>query len=462
MTYRQPLTRVLGTLATLLCAMLISLPAAANKSVQENPAQVREWNRFVERLHNVHRNILRNHKVRTREETGGYAGQPDFYREVSYLDAETDRLLSRVRWERSKPDTIHVIEIFFYDEQGRLERDYSAAFLPRHRNAPYQTLINVHRYNGDLHAFRQFDASGTRIYEHCSGSWFDQPVSIALDEPLIATPDALLQSEPYTACFGYMPTRPGRYIDLAGEGKPGASAGAGGQDQDVEMRIAALNLRLRFSPRQPALYVERCRAYFELLDFDNAIADCSQAIELDDALDKAYFWRGMARGRHGLIAGGIADLSVFIERNPESSLAYTKRGVRHIWQGRLAAAKKDLTRAVELNPDNAEAHDDLGVVLAQQKAYEQAITHFKATIRIEPTYQKAHHNLALVLYLQARHDDALAAIDQALRAGPDTRSSVLLKANILKALGRADDARSYREKAESMPQKSWSENLAIR
>lgn len=462
MMKRQKLTEGLAILTALTCTLFFLSPAAANKSVQENVAQSREWNRFVERLHNVHRSFLRQRKIRTKEEIGGYAGEPNFYREVSYFDTETDRLLSRIRWEKENPKTIHVIELFFYDEQGRVERDYSAAFLTIHRKAPFQTLVNVHRYNGGLHAFRQFDASGSRLYEHCAGTWFDQPVAIALEEPLVATPDALLESESYIACFGQMPARPGPYLDLAGDAKSAASAGDADGDQTAEMRVAALNLRLRFSPNKPSLFLERCRANFELFDFDKAIEDCGRAIELDGSLDKAYFWRGMALGRHGLIADGIADLSVYIKRNPKSSLAYTKRGVRHIWNGDLAAAKKDLTRAVELNPENAEAHDDLGVVLAQQKAYDEAVTHFRTTIGIDPSYQKAHHNLALVLYLQARHEDALGAIDQALRVGADTRSSVLLKANILKALGRTDDADIYRKKADSMPQKSWSENLAIK
>ena len=428
----------------------------APSAVRENATQVREWNRFAERLLSVHRQLVRDREIRTNEEIGGYSGRPDFFREVSYYDASTDRLLSRIRWERAQPGTVHVIELFFYDGRGRLERDYAAAYLPRHRNAPIQTLINVHRYNGDLHAYRQFDASGARLYEYCRGSWFDRRVLIALDEPQIATPDALLNSEPYIACFGYMPARVGNYLD------PARSERAAERDQDIETRVAAIGLKLRFSPDDPTLYLERCRARFELLDFDDAIEDCSRAIELNDSLDKAYFWRGMARGRHGQIADGIADLSVFIERNPKSSLAYTKRGVRHIWQGDLEAAEKDLTRAVELDPGNAEAHDDLGVVLARRQAYEQAIFHFKTTIRIEPDYQKAHHNLALVLHLVGRQDKALAAVDNALNSGPDSRSSVLLKGQILEALGRMAEARALKERAGAMPQGNWSESLAVR
>ena len=48
------------------------------RSVQENDGQVREWNRFVERLHAVHRALVRDHDIRISEENGGYANDPMF------------------------------------------------------------------------------------------------------------------------------------------------------------------------------------------------------------------------------------------------------------------------------------------------------------------------------------------------------------------------------------------------
>ena len=185
------------------------------------------------------------------------------------------------------------------------------------------------------------------------------------------------------------------------------------------------------------------------------------AIKLNDTLDMAYFGRGMAHGRAGNVNAGIADLSLFIERNPNSSLAYTKRGVRYIWQGDLRRAEKDLKRAIELNPKNAEAHDDLGVVVARRGDYKTAVSHFRTTVKLEPNYQKGFHNLALGLHVLGRSAAALNAIDKALSLGRDTRSSVLLKATILDALGRTQDAKRFRQDAETLPKKNWSENLAV-
>lgn len=56
----------------------------------------------------------------------------------------------------------------------------------------------------------------------------------------------------------------------------------------------------------------------------------------------------------------------------------------------------------------------------------------------------------------------LTVIVWALSAGRDTRSSVLLKGNILEALGRNEDARAWKSRADSMPQRNWSESLTLR
>ncbi|MHA1166173.1 MAG: tetratricopeptide repeat protein, partial [Alphaproteobacteria bacterium] len=293
-------------------------------------------------------------------------------------------------------------------------------------------------------------------------SWFDEQVLIELDEPLVATPDTLLNSEAYIACFGFIPLSPGNYLDPAGGKKTALAGQADSSDRDVESRIASLSLQLRFSPLKAKLHLQRCRAYFEIQKFGNATEDCTRAIARNYKLDQAFFWRGMAHGRNGQINEGIADLSVFIERNPNSSLAYTKRGVRQIWKGDMSAAEKDLKRAIEIDPKNAEAHDDLGVVLAQRRDYTAAIAHFETTIRLVPDYQKAYHNLALVRHLLGFQETALAAIDQALSIGRDTRSSALLKGNILEALGQSKEARSWKSKADSMPQRNWSESLTLR
>ena len=110
------------------------------RSVQVNEDQVKRLNAFADKLHRLHQQQLQGRKIHETEQFGGYARLPEFYREVSYFDADSGRLLSRIQWERNAPERIHTIEVYVYDDRGRLARDYMAWFLPL-------TLLTIFRPN---------------------------------------------------------------------------------------------------------------------------------------------------------------------------------------------------------------------------------------------------------------------------------------------------------------------------
>ena len=205
-------------LAAVLAAVPVPLPVEdmPHIVIRVDDEQVARWNRFVEQLQALHEKHIAGRKIRTEERLGGYKDLPEFYREVHYYDAETGRLLSRLSWERKNPDRLHVIEVFIYDDSGRLVRDYAASFLPVHRNAPIQTLINLHHHGDGVHAYRQFDASGNWIYEQCRARDPARTLLLSLEEDDIIqarqglTP--VMSSEEYRRCFGPLPETAGIYL----------------------------------------------------------------------------------------------------------------------------------------------------------------------------------------------------------------------------------------------------------
>ncbi len=234
--------------------------------------------------------------------------------------------------------------------------------------------------------------------------------------------------------------------------------------QTREEALAALeqyNRLIEAAPGVAVFYTQRGDAYYALNDLYAAMENYTAAIRLDDRQDQAFFGRGMALGRMGLVDEGIADLDVFIQRHPNSSVAYTKRGVRNIWRNHLTEAERDLTRAIELDPNNAEAHDDLGVVHAKHNRLGLAARHFSTAIRLDPHYQKAYHNLAICFHLRGQPREALEIVDAGLVLDPDSRDSLLLKSSILETLGQADEARRLAERAAFLPESNWSERSEV-
>ena len=200
----------------LLTASPVVMSADSGNRMRVDNEHVRSWNAFADQLLSLHKSRIQGKQIIETEHSGGYRNDPDYYREVTYKDKKTGKVLSIIQWETDNPDVVHSIEIFIHDDQGRVIRDYSAAYLPGQRNAPVQTLINLHHYNGGLHAFRQFDVSQDVIYEYCAGEFNGQQQKLRLfEDDLAATDDktrALLESPLYKACFEGISAHPGKYI----------------------------------------------------------------------------------------------------------------------------------------------------------------------------------------------------------------------------------------------------------
>jgi len=185
------------------------------RSVQVNEDQVKRLNAFADKLHRLHQQQLQGRKIHETEQFGGYARLPEFYREVSYFDTDSGRLLSRIQWERKNPDRIHGIEVYIYDAAGRVARDYLAWYLPHYRNAPRQTAINLHHYEGDLHGWRQFDGSGVRTYEKCTRIPGEQLVFELAEERIEQaeeTPGSVAHTQDYKRCFGDLEKTAGEFL----------------------------------------------------------------------------------------------------------------------------------------------------------------------------------------------------------------------------------------------------------
>lgn len=191
--------------------MAFSAPSAIAMTPDED--QVQTWNRFADTVYALHERMLATHEVRSTEETGRYGGEfaKRFgFRETSYYDAKSNRLLSRVRRDQDKPDDVHIVEVFVYDPAGRVARDFSFIYLPWARNAPIRTFINLHQHSEGLHAYRQFDASGNRLYEYCEGKSSGREVKISLEDFQIKP--KVISTKTYRACFAKIPPNASVYL----------------------------------------------------------------------------------------------------------------------------------------------------------------------------------------------------------------------------------------------------------
>lgn len=83
-----------------------------------------------------------------------------------------------------------------------------------------------------------------------------------------------------------------------------------------------------------------------------AIAELSQAIEIEPQNDEAYFWRARAFIRLGQFDNAIADLNEVVDLNPRYSPAYDNLGWLLMRRNKYDESLMHLNKSIELNPDN--------------------------------------------------------------------------------------------------------------
>lgn len=181
-------------------------PASGNEGAQPDNKIVNQWNTFVDNIYQLHLKQTADKEIKTSKRSGSYHRLPDFFQEVKFFNSDDNTLLSKIEWETQQPDKIHSIEVYIHDNENRLVREYFASYLPRYRNAPYQTLINLHHYTKSLHSFRQYDASDNLIYEVCKSTDTNEKLFEHDDYEI---PDSFMKGtgldKTYQQCFNRLP-----------------------------------------------------------------------------------------------------------------------------------------------------------------------------------------------------------------------------------------------------------------
>lgn len=93
------------------------------------------------------------------------------------------------------------------------------------------------------------------------------------------------------------------------------------------------------------------QAYSKLEDYKEAIADYTQAIEIDPNYADAYYNRGIAHRKVGDTQAAIADYTQAIKIDPNDAKVYHNRGIARSALEDYQGAIADHTQALEIAPN---------------------------------------------------------------------------------------------------------------
>lgn len=122
----------------------------------------------------------------------------------------------------------------------------------------------------------------------------------------------------------------------------------------------------------------------ELKQYDQAIADLSEAIRLEPKWAGNYWWRAFAWWEKERFDLAIADISRAIELDPKNAGNFALRSRCHLDSGSVDPAIADASEAIRLDPKDAGNYCLRGECYQAKKAYQHAKADFSETLRLRP------------------------------------------------------------------------------
>jgi len=124
-------------------------------------------------------------------------------------------------------------------------------------------------------------------------------------------------------------------------------------------------------------YLNRCLSLSNLEENAGAIADCTEAINLQPNNSLAYENRGLVKRRLGDVQGALQDYTIAIQLDPSSPEPYYNRALTRQELGDLNGAMEDFNQTLTLDPEHPFAYYDRGLLHGDLGQTDQAIADFK-------------------------------------------------------------------------------------
>ncbi len=170
---------------------------------------------------------------------------------------------------------------------------------------------------------------------------------------------------------------------------------------------------LEKNSRVPVAWYNRGNLKIDNGDYQGAIEDYSEAINVDEGYWKAYINRGNAKNQMKNYLGAIEDFNAVLAIDSGAVNAYVNRANSYKLLGDPSRAIQDYDRAIRMNPDQIELYTNRSNTKYELKDYQGALDDISEAIRKKPDYATGYSNRA---YIRKAMDDLPGAIEDYTRA----------------------------------------------
>lgn len=155
-------------------------------------------------------------------------------------------------------------------------------------------------------------------------------------------------------------------------------------------------------------------------NFDDAIAQFTKALNIDDTIADAWKRRGQTRAAKGLVKTALKDLTKAISLIPGDADCYNQRGLIYHQSRNYTRALADFQAAQTRGLSSATLLNNIGMCEGQLGCVKPSIESHLRAIKLEPLFKEAHLNIALMHKESGDWVNALTAFEGAIKC--DTKN----------------------------------------
>lgn len=199
------------------------------------------------------------------------------------------------------------------------------------------------------------------------------------------------------------------------------------------------------APEQPSSAADFSRRGISFLskrDFDQAVADFSEAIRLEPNQAKHFYNRGAARYEKGQDDLALQDFDQALRLNPQDALAYMARAELYLGRNDDTRAAQNFDQAQRLSPGDVKILTRKALAYNRAGRYDQAVRGYDAAIALSPEQARNAAVLNERCWSRAEWgrelEDALADCSLALTLKPGTAAILDSRGLVRLRLGQYD------------------------
>ncbi len=256
-----------------------------------------------------------------------------------------------------------------------------------------------------------------------NGVEFPIPAAGRTRAAALYTQIAEINKRPFQAPAAARPKKPGRGVSV---------------EQEIQDLLPDGRRRTAFLLDDA--HVLLAQIHLEDKEYDEALAECRAALELNPENTETRNLEGIILRRQGHLAEAIGVYRGILKEKPRSPRFLYNLGIALDKSGDLAKAEAAYRRVLELRPNFAEAWNNVGEIDLRAGRLADAEGAFGRALASNDRFALAHANLAEVHIRNKAFDKAMAEVSRALDLNALLAGPHNVRGNLLHRLGRRQEA----------------------